>query len=487
MVCVPPVSLTVGSLLVLSAGAVLGADAKPPRTDRYGDPLPPGAVARLGTIRLRHADADVVFSKNGKQLISGGSDGEVRFWDAANGTLVRRIPLACGSRRYSRVILSPDGSTAAAVDGIRLYLHDATTGIERGQVDIAARPLVKFSPEGSVLVVEVGAEDGSRCLEIWDVARVRKRQRLADVSPEHEVIECVFSGDGKRMAGFTSARDKILFWDTLTGQSKGQKEADGDRAVEALAFSRDGKTLAIGWGPSWNAPAQVQLWDATTHRTRVVLPAPANLQAKIFGQLAFSSDGRLLAESYANDQRGDHGILVWDVAGTRESRRLPERRSVSFTFAPDGKTLACHDPSGSAIRVWDTATGQQRLDYPQYDRPAKTLVASPNGKFIAAEGGDEIHIWDAAKGQFLHSLKQEGGSHAPCLFSPNNERLIYCAPGSIPALQEWEIASGKKRRRFEFPTPFRVVHGLGISADGTRLAAVISDGGGLAQTTQFFT
>ena len=53
--------------------------------DLYGDPLPPGAVARLGTMRLRHADAvDLTYSKDGKRLVSFSEwDSSVRVWDAA--------------------------------------------------------------------------------------------------------------------------------------------------------------------------------------------------------------------------------------------------------------------------------------------------------------------------------------------------------------------------------------------------------------------
>src|SRR5262249_39535109 len=61
------------------------------KTDLYGDPLSEGAIARMGTVRLRHSEADIAYSVDGKTLISGGETQDVRFWDASTGKELRRV------------------------------------------------------------------------------------------------------------------------------------------------------------------------------------------------------------------------------------------------------------------------------------------------------------------------------------------------------------------------------------------------------------
>ena len=85
--------------LLVGAGllALAGCAPAPPgslqggRTDLYGDPLPPGALARIGTTRFRHggnAEA-IAFSPDGKTLATGSHDG-IRLWDSATGKALRR-------------------------------------------------------------------------------------------------------------------------------------------------------------------------------------------------------------------------------------------------------------------------------------------------------------------------------------------------------------------------------------------------------------
>src|SRR5688572_29947346 len=65
--------------------------AGPPvvRLDRHGDPLPAGAVARLGSMRLRHMTAQLDISPDGSQVAS--MDVRLRLWDRATGRLIREF------------------------------------------------------------------------------------------------------------------------------------------------------------------------------------------------------------------------------------------------------------------------------------------------------------------------------------------------------------------------------------------------------------
>jgi hypothetical protein len=146
--------------------AVHGEEAKKPRTDLYGDPLPLGAVMRLGTIQLRHPrhrGIAVAFSRDGKHLISCGGY-EVRVWDAGTGRLVRRTRLAWKASEgdwHAYVFLTPDGSTAAVRDwgGLTRCLYDPATGQERGRLSNAS--LLAFSPDSKKMAVQWWDKEGN--------------------------------------------------------------------------------------------------------------------------------------------------------------------------------------------------------------------------------------------------------------------------------------------------------------------------------------
>src|SRR5687767_8979557 len=105
-----------------------------PRADQDEEPLPPGAVARLGTVRLRHTMPvqKLGFSPDGKTLASSGRS--IRMWDAATGKQLQRwrFRTAGPIRSFD---YSPDGTTLACTDidshDRDVCLLDVTSGKER--------------------------------------------------------------------------------------------------------------------------------------------------------------------------------------------------------------------------------------------------------------------------------------------------------------------------------------------------------------------
>src|SRR5438067_4507569 len=100
--------LLVPSLFVLPPGAPAQPPEAKPRLDAAGDPLPAGAVLRLGTSRWRHGGAvsALVFSGDGKSRFSASWDGTARHWNVGDGKEIRRWQ-AHGT--VTGLALRPDG------------------------------------------------------------------------------------------------------------------------------------------------------------------------------------------------------------------------------------------------------------------------------------------------------------------------------------------------------------------------------------------
>src|SRR5215472_7660122 len=104
------VALIVGAATLMETAAL----GKQPRLDLVGDPLPPGAVARLGTTRLHHAGNlyGPVFSPDGKTFVTGDGYGLVRLWDVTTGKELRRY---AKPGRYFHLGIVSGGKVVATV------------------------------------------------------------------------------------------------------------------------------------------------------------------------------------------------------------------------------------------------------------------------------------------------------------------------------------------------------------------------------------
>src|ERR1043165_325059 len=176
--------------VLLAGWLVHTSSAQPkPDVDRHGDALPPGAIARLGSVRFRAPATSIAYSPDGKLLAVGGSDNQIRLLDPVTGKEIRRLsghqprtfspprevknPFdvlvdSVGQGNVTTLAFSPDSKTLASGgwdDMIRLW--DVETGKERRKMlahhAMVAR--VAFAPDGKT-VASRGGIDG--ILRLWD-------------------------------------------------------------------------------------------------------------------------------------------------------------------------------------------------------------------------------------------------------------------------------------------------------------------------------
>ncbi|MGH9843642.1 MAG: c-type cytochrome domain-containing protein [Blastocatellia bacterium] len=247
----------------------------------------------------------LAFSPDGKLLAAAGGNpaqfGEIKIWDVAGQKEWRTIR---GHRdNIFAIVFSPDGTKLATCSYDRMIkLWDVTTGKElmnlKDHTDAVFQ--IAFSPDGKRLA----SASADRTVKIWDVATGKRLYTLSDALDAVNTVS--FHPSGKLLAG--AGADRIIrIWEL--GETEGRQIKSliaHEDAINQIAFSPNGRVLV-----STAADRQLKFWDPN----ELVEIHTAEVQPDWVFALAFSPDGKRLAVG-----RHDGSVAVYDpMTGKRKS------------------------------------------------------------------------------------------------------------------------------------------------------------------------
>ncbi|HEV3238205.1 MAG TPA: WD40 repeat domain-containing protein, partial [Gemmataceae bacterium] len=467
-------------------GVVLGADpflAKPARkeaapasenkdkVDLYGDPLPAGAVLRLGTTRFRYGGFGIGgfrFLPDGKTLVVAPNGSHaVQFWEARTGKLVREISL--GTLPVRAFAISPDGKYFAVAgfladspvrpwpEEIRIWETESgkeVRAFKRKDFDVDRCSLV-FSPDNKLLM-SIGRQGLLRIEEISSGVELLSHQFPQDAG--HGIV---LSPDGATLAVSTGANTgKLFVWKWKDGEEPREIKVRNRRGL-SLAFSPDGTKLA-GAAESGEIDQGVRVWEVDKGQLLHGLEAPAS-DHHTLRSVVFSPDGKTLAAvSYGN--RHCAAIHLWDAASGRYRRclEISDGSIAWLAFSPDSKLLA--GASGNDFRVWDLAADKELgPDITAHRQPMSQILVAADGRIVTASEDGTIRIWDGETGKQRLKLTHEHWVRSIAV-SPDGKKLVSSSLDDTVCL--WDLTTGRKIYKLPGHGNLGGRRAVGFSTDG---------------------
>jgi WD40 repeat protein len=282
---------------------------------------------------------------------------------------------------YCMIAYSPDGKQLAAFgDDNTVKIMDSHTGqtlLALPDPDNQGRGLA-FSPDGKRLVTS----GGDNMAHVWDLLTGKELLTLEGHSAP--VDRAIYSPDGTRIATMDRSHEARL-WDAVSGQILFTMQAFDGEIQESqnvgIAFSPDGSRLATA------GQMFVKIWDTSTGREVLGLPVMPDVLAYA---VAFSPDGKHLAVGF-------RGVppSVWDLTtGQKLFDMYGHTGSVRhIAYSPDGTRIATASTDGTT-RLWDAATGSEQFSLAGQPSIVTGLAFSPDGSRLATTTRDGIvHVY----------------------------------------------------------------------------------------------
>jgi serine/threonine protein kinase/WD40 repeat protein len=428
----------------------------------------------------------LVFTKDGRRLLSAASDESIRFWDTRTWTETK--VLRGHKREIPAVAISDTAHVLASVgkDGDLMLWKDepeiATDGYSRlsqgwklqevraidhscfvlqpyGEPpaivdfkrDAIPRPLPEIGPATNIL-----GWFGTNILCLWNgTNQILVRELRA---PEFISLGAVALDSGARPAGLAfNARHQLLAWaeghstslvsvaHLATPGRRNELRSDVDGLVP-WDFSEDGTHLSA-MTENRNC---LRVWNIDTGE--IVVSVNADVR-----WATFAAGGTVFVVTVGQD--GGHEVRFYDlVHPERAPQRFPGKGySMELAVSPDGALVASPTHEGE-VRLFDAAKGELLESIRGHLHGVFSVAFSPDGRrLISASGGREaIKVWDVGTRQELLTLRGVGSVIRRGGWSADGDVIFVGWPGPWQAWRapSWEeITAAEARDRTEVQRP----------------------------------
>jgi len=385
-------------------------------------------------------------SPDGTRALSGTSDGKVRLWDIATGTLIHtftehRFDENDIYRGVSAVAFSPNGNvilTGTVSGSMRVW--DATTLEQKYAFRAAYNDIVaiNFSPNGNSFIT--ASAEGAR---VWNISNGEMIYHADD----HQgwVLYADFSPDGTTF--LSSSTDKTVLWSSATGE----KIREFDTFIGGtFSFSPNGELL-IGSYKMFTVETGEEYRDFELTLGKVshtkFLPDGTTFVG--------SRNDSIMLFNYENESvislLGKHGTLVrtigvgtsvpmlvshskdqtmkiWNYDTQEEVREINgfSNDIIDFDISPNGELAIIGEPSGE-VSLYNTETGamvfQSKLSDRSYDSVRVSFVDGGDAFFTTC--GTKIIFWDCTTFDTLSELSAAESSITSITTAKSDSIVIF--------------------------------------------------------------